>query len=158
VWPFPDRERALMRILFLLVLLAGGVFYSYIAFTDLSFMTRTGRLGPGFFPRIIGVSIVFVSIWAIVDEKRKGTAPGAPNDWRDVATLIAIALFYAVMLKILGGFLATVVFLLLALSVLNRGRHVQNAIISLLLPGAVYLLFDVALNASMPPGLVPFPV
>lgn len=147
-----------MRILFLLVLLAGGVFYSYIAFTDLSFMTRTGRLGPGFFPRIIGVSIMFISIWAIVDEKRKGTVPDAPNDWRDVALLIAIALFYAVMLKILGGFLATVVFLLLALSLLNRGRHMQNAIISLLLPGAVYLLFDVALNASMPPGLVPFPV
>jgi putative tricarboxylic transport membrane protein len=158
VWPFPDRERALRRILFLLVLLAGGVFYSYIAFTDLGFMTRTGRLGPGFFPRIIGLSIVFISIWAIVDERRKATASDAPNDWRDVATLIAIALFYAVMLKILGGFLATVVFLLLALSVLNRGHHMQNAIISLLLPGAVYLLFDVALNASMPPGLVPFPV
>ena len=147
-----------MRILFLLVLLAGGVFYSYIAFADLGFMTRTGRLGPGFFPRIIGVSIVVISIWAIVDERRKRTAPDVPNDWRDVALLVAVALFYAVMLKILGGFLATVAFLLLALSLLNRGHHVQNAIISLLLPGAVYLLFDVALNASMPPGLVPFPV
>ena len=44
-----------MRIGFLLVLLAGSVFYSYVAFADLSFMTRTGRLGPGFFPRLVGM-------------------------------------------------------------------------------------------------------
>ncbi len=148
-----------MRIIFLLVLLGGGIFYSYIAFADLNFMTRTGRLGPGFFPRIIGLSIVVLSIWAIVDARRQSAADPVPAGyWRDVTILVGIALIYAVLLKILGGFLATVAFLLLALSVLNTGRHLQNGIIALLLPAAVYLLFDVALNASMPPGMVPFPI
>jgi hypothetical protein len=31
---------------------------------------------------------------------------------------------------------------------------VQNALLSILVPTAVYLLFDRVLNASMPPGLI----
>ena len=51
-----------MRIAFLVAVLAGAVFYTYVAFADLGFMTRTGRLGPGFFPRIIGLAMVAIAI------------------------------------------------------------------------------------------------
>lgn len=148
-----------MRTLFLVAILAAGVFYSWVAFADLAFMTRTGRLGPGFFPRIIGLSIVALAIWAIADDLRgrKGEEAAA-GLWRDMAGLAGLSLGYGLLLWLLGGFLASVVFLLAALSMLNPGRHLQNGAVALLLPVAVYLLFDVLLNASTPPGLVPFPI
>lgn len=148
-----------MRIPFLVAVMAAGVFYSYVAFVDLGFMTRTGRLGPGFFPRIIGVSVVVLCIWAILDELR---ADQSKDDylgfWRDAAMMIGMALAYAVMLRLFGGYFATIAFLLMALSVLNRGRLRQNVLLSLLIPTGVYALFDQVLNANMPPALITLPI
>ena len=148
-----------MRIVFMLVLLAGAIFYSYIAFSDLSFMTRTGRLGPGFFPRVIGVAAVVVILWTLIDELRK---PNVSNDddnhWRDVVLLIALALGYAVLLRLFGGFVATIVFLIVTLLFLNPDQYLKNLIISFLVPAGVYLLFDKVLNANMPPALFTLPL
>ena len=38
------------------------MFHTYIAFTELRFLSTTGRLGPGFFPRIIGVGLIAVCL------------------------------------------------------------------------------------------------
>ena len=144
-----------MRIAFLVARLAGAIFYSYIAFVDLGFMTRTGRLGPGFFPRIIGVAAVLVTLWAIVDELRSGdiSRDGDVQSWGDVVALMALALAYAVLIRLFGGFIATFIFLIITLTVLNRGRHLNNIAVAVLVPGFVYLLFDRVLNANMPPAM-----
>jgi putative tricarboxylic transport membrane protein len=129
-----------MRIAFFAVLLAGAVYYSYVAFTDFNFMTRTGRLGPGFFPRVIGVSAIVVILWAMIDELRVRHEPeGDASAWKDV-------------------FLATVIFLGVTLTILNPGHAVKNGAIALLVPGGVYLLFDRLLNANMPPALFNLPI
>jgi putative tricarboxylic transport membrane protein len=148
-----------MRIAFLFVLLAGSVYYSYLAFADLGFMTRTGRLGPGFFPRIIGLTMCAFVIWSLVDAMRARTDGNRDTaTWRDAVLLMALAIGYAVLLRLFGGFVATVIYLALTLSVLNSGKHLQNAILSILLPAGIYLLFDRLLNASMPPGLFELPI
>ncbi|SDZ96496.1 tripartite tricarboxylate transporter TctB family protein [Rubrimonas cliftonensis] len=148
-----------MRIAFFLVVLTGAIFYSYVAFADLGFLSRTGRLGPGFFPRIIGVAAIVMTLWALVDELRARRGPGgAFEQWRDVAVLIAFALGYAVLLRLFGGFVATFLFLLLTLSVLNPGRRLTNGLVAVIVPGVVYLLFDQLLNANMPPALIDLPI
>ena len=148
-----------MRIAFTLVLLAGAIFYSYIAFSDLSFMTRTGRLGPGFFPRIIGVAAIVVMLWTLIDELRKQKqSNGEDHHWGDVVLLIALALGYAVLLRLLGGFIATMIFLIVTLFFLNPGQYLKNIIIAVLVPAGVYLLFDQVLNANMPPALFALPL
>ena len=143
-----------MRIAFLVVLLAGGIYYTSVAFTDLGFMTRTGRLGPGFFPRVIGLSMIAITLWVIVDALRGSKENGEGGGWSDVAMLMALAIGYAVLLRLFGGFIATFLFLALTLTLLNRGRHLQNGIIAVAVPAGVYLLFDRLLNANMPPGLI----
>lgn len=148
-----------MRIVFLLAVLVGGVFYSYIAFTDLPFLSRTGRLGPGFFPRIIGGLIVVLSILSIASEIRRRSVDEHDNDHARVVVLVMVlAGGYVASLSILGGILATFVFLLVSLSLLNPGRWVQNVIVSLVLPAFIYLLFDVLLNAAMPRGILNLPI
>lgn len=148
-----------MRIAFTLALLAGAIFYSYIAFSDLSFMTRTGRLGPGFFPRVIGVAAIVVILWTLIDELRKQKESNhEDHHWGDVVLLIALALGYAVLLRLFGGFIATMIFLSVTLFFLNPGQHFKNLTISVLVPVGVYLLFDKVLNANMPPALFALPL
>jgi small-conductance mechanosensitive channel len=148
-----------MRIAFRLVLLAGALFYSYIAFSDLSFMSRTGRLGPGFFPRIIGIAAVIVILWTLIDELRKRKlSKREDHQWGDVILLVALAIGYAVLLRLFGGFVATIIFLLFSLFFLNPGQHLKNLMVSVLVPAAVYLLFDQLLNANMPPALFALPL
>lgn len=148
-----------MRIAFFVMLLAGGIFYSYIAFVDLDFMTRTGRLGPGFFPRLIGATAIVMTLWALVDELRaRNATDGALRQWADVAVLVALSLGYAVLLRLFGGFAATIVFLAVTLSVLNRGQYLKNGLIAVLVPVLLYLLLDRLLNANMPPALVTLPL
>lgn len=147
-----------MRIAFLLFVLAGAVFYTYMAFVDLDFMTRRGRLGPGFFPRIVGLSMAALTIWVIAETWNKHLGPeGASSKWRDALILIVLAIAYAVALRLFGGFPATVIYLGLALSLLNRGHLLQNAILTVTIPSVVYLLFDRLLNANMPPALINLP-
>ncbi|MFT7058249.1 MAG: hypothetical protein ACJASV_000749 [Pseudorhodobacter sp.] len=148
-----------MRLAFLFIVLAGAVFYSYVAFVDLSFFSRTGRLGPGFFPRLVGCAAIAMTVWVILDALREGRVAGDDNSsWGDVVKLIALAVTYAVLLRLFGGFVATVIYLALTLSFLNRGKHLQNAVLSIVFPAAVYLLFDQLLNANMPPALFAFPI
>lgn len=148
-----------MRVLFLVALLGGAIFYAYIAFMDLNFMTRTGRLGPGFFPRVIGVSGIVITLLAIFEELRnKQPQEGSAEQWREFGFLVALALCYAVLLRLFGGYVATALFLVVTLAHLNRGRLMQNLLIAVLVPVGIYFLFDKVLNASMPPALFALPI
>lgn len=147
-----------MRIAFLVFVLTASIYYTYVAFVDLNFLTRSGRLGPGFFPRMVGGAMVVLTLWTLIDALRADRDPDAPShDWADVLKLMALAVGYAVLLRLLGGFPATIIYLGLTLLIINRGRHVQNAILTVVLPSAIYLLFDRVLNANMPPALIDLP-
>lgn len=141
-----------MRIAFCLALLIGGALYARVAFAELDFLTRAGRPGPGFFPRIIGASLIAATIWALLDSPRASERGSEESgSLRDLAPLLALAIGYAALLRLTGWLPATFAFLAAALSFLNRGRHVQNASIAFGAPAGIYLLFDRLLNASMPP-------
>ena len=64
---------------------------------------------------------------------------------------------YAILIRLFGGWISTVVYLGTALYLLNPGRHLQNALVALIFPTTVYLLFDRVLNANMPPALINLP-
>jgi len=150
-----------MRRVFLVVLLAGAIYYTYVAFADLNFLTRTGRPGPGFFPRLIGAAAVVMILWTLIEEMRKDEAMRvrtSPAAWKDVVLLMGLAIGYAVLLRLFGGFIATVIFLGVTLMILNRAQPMKNLALAILIPGGVYLLFDRVLNANMPPALISLPI
>jgi hypothetical protein len=64
---------------------------------------------------------------------------------------------FVALLDVLGGLLSMIAFMAAALAFLNPGRRLQNALLAVLLPLAVYLMFRVWLNAAMPRGLIPLP-
>ena len=148
-----------MRLAFTAAILCVAVFYTYLAFTDLSFLSSTGRLGPGFFPRIVGLALIGFCLYVLTGDlsARRHDDGGVSSFWGSAVVVGGLSGAFVLLLEIVGGLLAMVVFMLATLSVLNRGRAVQNLAISVLLPLALFLLFDTWLNAATPPSALGLP-
>lgn len=136
------------------LLLAGG--YTWFAFAELAWLSSAGRLGPGYFPRLIGAALVVLCAWSLAGALRRRTHEPVSAFWRDTAALALLSGLFVAALDVLGGLVSMVVYMAVALAVLNRRRHWQNALLAVLLPLALYLLFRVWLNAAVPRGLLPF--
>lgn len=148
-----------MRVGFLIAVLAGSVFYTHAAFTELAFLGTTGRLGPGFFPRIVGVLLIATCLLGLAPDIRQVRVDDMRSAyWPSVLAVAALSAGMIWLFTLVGGTLGMGLFLLAALSLLNRGRIVQNLAVAVLLPLGVYFLFDVWLNASMPEGRLPLPL
>lgn len=147
-----------MRLAFTAAILCLAGLYTYWAFADLSFLSSTGRLGPGFFPRIVGLLLIVACLFTLAgDLKERDGGSGLSSFWGLTAVVAGLSAAFVLLLEILGGPLAMVVYMLATLSVLNPGRSMQNVAISVGFPLALFLLFDRWLNASMPPDALGLP-
>ena len=148
-----------MRVAFLLVVLFASGFYTYVAFADLAFLSVSGRLGPGFFPRLIGILLMAFCLWGLWSEFKRGRSEveRASSHWRTSGLVVVLTGGLVLSLNLLGGVLAMAAFLLVSLSLLNRGHHRQNLAVAVVFPGSIYLLFDRLLNAAMPDGVMALP-
>lgn len=154
----PEEGGRAMRAGFLLAILFLSGLYTYVAFSELSYLSSAGRLGPGFFPRIIGASLLALCALSLYLDLRRGASPGSVSPvWRSAAVLALLSGIFVALLDLLGGLLAMIVFMAAALSILNRGRLLQNALLAVLLPVAIYVVFQVWLKAAMPHGMLPLP-
>lgn len=147
-----------MRFAFALALLLLSAFYAGLAFGDLNFLSARGRIGPGFFPQIIGTLLVAFTLWTVVVEARsRHTDEAVSSDWRVTAGVVAMLAILITASHFLGALPGMVIFMLISLSVLNRGQHVVNGLVGVALPVGLFALFRFWLNAAMPPGMLGLP-
>ena len=66
-----------MRLAFTAAILCVAVFYTYWAFAELSFLSSAGRLGPGFFPRIIGLALIVACLLTLAGDLKQRDGPRA---------------------------------------------------------------------------------
>src|SRR5687768_10360370 len=130
-----------MRAGFLLALLLAAGGYTWLAFAELDYLSSAGRLGPGFFPRIIGVALLVLCASSLY--KDSGFRESLSAHWRTTVMVAVLSAAFIALLEPLGGLLAMLAFMAAALALLNRGRPLQNAILALVLPVCLYLLFKV---------------
>lgn len=146
---------AAMRLAFLVALLLASVFYAALAFNDLNFLSARGRIGPGFFPQIIGALLVAITLYStVVEFRHRDGGESISPDWRTSAGVAAMLILLIATSHWLGALPGMIIFMLLALSVLNRGRHATNLLVGVLLPVGLFALFRFWLNAAMPPGML----
>lgn len=166
LWPPWLRTKTLFYFVILVVLAA----YTQMAF-DLEWRTAAGRIGPGFFPRIIGVLGMTLTLMALVqtlrapaedDDCDTGDADDLEAGEADLGrhpmvfgAMVAGGALFLITLTTLGAILSSVIFMFGMLALLNRGRWFFNTALSLLLPLALYLLFQTFLNAGLPDGVLP---
>lgn len=143
-----------MRLAFLVALLLLSAFYAALAFGDLNFLSARGRIAPGFFPQIIASLLVALTLHSVaVEFRRREDSEYISSDWRVAASVAAMVTLLISASHWLGALPGMIIFMLLALSVLNRGRHVTNVLVGILMPAGLFYLFRFWLNAAMPPGV-----
>lgn len=150
----------------LAVLFAG---YTVLAF-DLEWRTHAGRIGPGFFPRIIGcaafVTCAAAALWALRTPRRPAEekasddpstedGDGRTTDVRTLLLVLAAGVAYVVLLLPVGALLATALFMVTVLWLLDRRHPVRVVVVGLGTPTALYLLLEVGLSVGLPKGILP---
>jgi len=171
----PGRRVGIRTVFFalLLVVLAG---YLQMAL-GMEWRTPAGRIGPAFFPRIIGVLGLVLTLVALLmslrpavaeaDRAGAGAEDAAGSDDDDagaadlgrhprtMAIVTAATAAFIAAFTVLGAVVAAALYLLGCLFLLNRGRPVFNVVVSLGLALGLYLLFETALDVGLPAGVLP---
>jgi hypothetical protein len=147
------------------VLLVALACYFQLAL-GMEWRTAAGRIGPGFFPRIIGGIGIVLTLVALVGSLRSEpevdgevAESGAADLGRHPRTLVLVVAAAAVLAAVytaLGAVVAGTLFLLGCLWLLNREHPVVNAVLGIGIPVGLYLLFETLLNAGLPAGVLPF--
>jgi hypothetical protein len=97
-------------------------------------------------------------LYSLYADRKREHAGDAASPYARTAVVVGLlsALFVA-LLDVLGGLLSMIAFMAAALAFLNPGRRLQNGLLAVLLPLAIYLMFRVWLNAAVPRGMLPLP-
>lgn len=151
----------------------GGLLVLFGAYTQLAFAmewsTEAGRIGPGFFPRIVGVLGSVFTLAALVRALRRArpaaeSAEGAEAvaDEDDgarypmaVVYLMFAAAMFAYWFLLLGAVLSGALFLCVVLWFLDPAHRVRALVLGVAMPLGMYLLFQTVLNAGLPYGVLP---
>jgi putative tricarboxylic transport membrane protein len=154
------------KLTFLGVLLLVFAVYTEMAM-GMEWRTQAGRIGPGFFPRILGFTAIAVTIAAGVREilSRGGSKtvdavddaePDLGRHPLALVAFIAAAAVFVALFGVLGAALAGVLFLGVTLWFLDPEHHLRAVIIAIAVPVLLYLAFQIGLNAGLPQGILPF--
>jgi hypothetical protein len=167
--PPPARSVNWSKLIFLGVLLLAFAFYTEIAM-GMEWRTQAGRIGPGFFPRILGFTAIAVTVLAGVREilSRRAKKPvtqaeaaeeaAEPDLGRHPIALVGFtvaATLFVGLFGILGAVVAGVLFLGATLWFLDPEHHIRALIIAIAVPVLLYLAFQTGLNVGLPQGILP---
>ncbi|WP_006243487.1 tripartite tricarboxylate transporter TctB family protein [Mycolicibacterium tusciae] len=157
------------KLAFLGVLLLVFAVYTEMAM-GMEWRTQAGRIGPGFFPRILGFTTMAVTVLAGVREivSRRTEKPVSQAEAADeiaepdlgrhpialLGFIVAATLFVA-LFGILGAVVAGILFLGATLWFLDPEHHIRAVIIAIAIPVLLYLAFQTGLNVGLPQGILP---
>jgi putative tricarboxylic transport membrane protein len=173
VRPQGRRPRPTALTAFLGVLVLVLAVYTQLAM-GMEWRTHAGRIGPGFFPRIVGIlGLVLCCVAAVrslspvepdggpgsetggeTDGRPAGEPEHGRHPWMLAAASGGLAAF-GVLLLPLGAILACALFMFGLSRLLGRGSVIRDLVLSLVVPLALYLLFEIGLNAGLPKGVLP---
>ena len=143
-----------------LVIAALGAWLLYRSRTELAFRGPNNEPGPGYLPVLlticlVGLGLALSAVWLFGSKARHGEAPTLSLSPRHMgrALLVWLALVVcAFLIEPLGFLLAGEVLVLLVIVVIERIRSIPLIITLLLLPPAMYFLFDTLLEVQLPGG------
>ena len=157
------------KLVFLGVLLLVFAVYTQMAM-GMEWRTTAGRIGPGFFPRILGVTAIAVIVVAAareilsrpgddstseVEAAEEAAEPDLGRHTLALVAFIAAAAVFVALLGVLGAALAGILFLGVTLWFLDREHHVRAVIIAIAVPVLLYLALQVGLDVGLPQGILP---
>lgn len=143
-----------------LLIAALGAWLLYRSLTELAFKGSNGEPGPGYLPAIltiglIGLGLALSAVWLWGPRARSGDVPTlslsragmtrAGSVW--LALVVCIAL-----VEPFGFLIAGEVLVLLIIVVIERIRSIPSIVALILVPPAMYVLFEILLEVQLPEG------
>jgi putative tricarboxylic transport membrane protein len=127
---------------------------------ELAFRGPNGEPGPGYLPVLltlclVGLGLALSAVWLWGPKARTGEVPTLSLSPRHMARAVLVWLALVVcafLIEPLGFLLAGEVLVLLVIVVVERIRSIPLIVTLLLLPLAMYLLFDTLLEVQLPGG------
>jgi hypothetical protein len=143
-----------------LVVAAAAAWMLYRSATELPFQGGNNEPGPGYLPVLlticlIGLGLALAGAWLFGPRARSGEVPTTslvlPQMSRAMLVWLALVVCTA-LLEPLGFILAGEALVLLVIVVVERMRAIPQIIALLLLPPAMYFLFETLLEVQLPGG------
>lgn len=144
------------------LLLAIGVFL-LVETRRIEVPLNANAVGPRFFPTVVGVVLVVVSLWLTVDVLRGGHGEmeaaedvdvTRSSDWRTLALLSGTFLVHALLLEPLGFPLAAALLFFGVAASLGSRRWARDAAVAVLLAVLVFVVFARGLGVGLPAGVL----
>ncbi len=155
-----NRLTRRVHVILGLVIAALGGWLLFKSGTELAFRGPNGEPGPGYLPVLltlclIGLGLALAAVWLWGSKARSGEAPtlSLQPGRMGRALLVWLALVVCgLLIEPLGFLVAGEVLVLLVIVVIERIRSIPVIIALLLLPPAMYFLFDTLLEVQLPGG------
>ena len=123
--------------------------------------------GPGFYPSLVGVFLLFTSggfvLWTLLKGKAQTHARGfgevkkvdsKTTHRSKTSLLIALLLFYVITLNSLGFLLAISIFMILSIRIFGYHRWLPSLGITIAIVAISYISFVVWLKVPLPAGIL----
>lgn len=112
-------------------------------------------------PTALGFLLIFLSVLLFFSKDSETEAQKARRNIpkKDIAVLLAVGagiFLYIMLLEILGFVIVTGLFIFFCSWFLGYKKHITNAVVSVLFPVFMYVVFSMLLNISLPKGILPF--
>lgn len=145
----------MLEKVFSLILSIVSLFVFYLASNfDMDFIGPSG-LGPDFFPKIISVILFFLGIIIFINKIRNEKKEEIKDtDIKSTLSIIGIFALYIFLIGKIGYLVSTILFSLMAISILSKESFVLKILYSIIFPLALYLLFTYAFKVSLPTGIL----
>lgn len=155
-----ERVTRVVHVVVGLVIAAVAGWLLYKSSTELAFRGPNGEPGPGYLPVLLTICLVVLglalsAVWLLGPKARNGEAPtlSLSPSRMGRALLVWLALVVcAFLIEPLGFLIAGEVLCLMVILVIERIRSIPLIITLLLLPLAMYFLFDTLLEVQLPGG------
>jgi Tripartite tricarboxylate transporter TctB family len=143
-----------------IVIAAVSAWLLYMSRTELEFRGANNEPGPGYLPVLlticlIGLGLALAAVWLWGPRARHGDAPTlslSPSGMGRALLVWLVLVVSAFLIEPLGFLVAGEVLVLLVIIVVERIRSIPLIITLLLLPPAMYFLFDTLLEVQLPGG------
>lgn len=161
--PPSEQDRRLtqrVHILLGLVVAAAGAWMLYRSSTELPFYGGNNEPGAGYLPVLlticlIGLGLMLSAVWAFGPRVRSGEAPILSLGRNQIARALLVWLALVIctaLLDPLGFLIAGEVLVLFVIVVVERMRSIPSIVTLLLLPPAMYFVFEILLEVRLPVG------
>ena len=108
------------------------------------------RMGPGYFPRGLGIILIVLGAIQVLDSFRKPGAPIAIKDVRPLAIVLGSVVLFGLTVVPLGLVLATILLIVVSSTASHEFRWKEAVIASVFLAAFVVAAFGYGLKLQLP--------